>query len=60
MNLNMVFKMICMNAVCETTEGIDFDENGICRAATHQTKNAYRWEERAKSLERILEEAKAS
>tara|TARA_B100000401_G_scaffold393188_1_gene300908 strand:- start:12691 stop:13836 length:1146 start_codon:yes stop_codon:yes gene_type:complete len=44
----------------ETTEGIDFDENGICRACnSSEQKMHINWEERAKSLERILEEAKA-
>ncbi|MEK9907417.1 MAG: N-acetyl sugar amidotransferase, partial [Gammaproteobacteria bacterium] len=43
----------------ETTEGIGFDENGICRACnSSEQKMHINWEERSKSLERILDKAK--
>ena len=43
----------------ETTEGIDFDELGICRACnSSEQKMHVDWDERKKTLESILDEAK--
>ena len=43
----------------ETTEGIDFDENGICRAcASSEQKMHINWEERRKMLTEIVASAK--
>ena len=43
----------------ETTEGIEFDETGICRACnSSEQKMHINWEERRKNLESILENAK--
>ena len=43
----------------ETTEGIEFDETGICRACnSSEQKMHINWQERRKDLESILENAK--
>lgn len=44
----------------ETTEGLDFDDNGICRAcASSEQKMHISWQERREKLEQILDHAKA-
>ena len=43
----------------ETTEGIDFDDTGICRTCnSSEQKMHINWEERRKELEAILENAR--
>ena len=43
----------------ETTEGIEFDELGICRACnSSEQKMHISWEERSKELTKILDRAK--
>jgi N-acetyl sugar amidotransferase len=44
----------------ETTEGITFDENGICRACTSSEQKMHiNWEERRNDLNKILDQAKS-
>ena len=43
----------------ETTEGIEFDELGICRACnSSEQKMHISWEERSKDLSEILDKAR--
>ena len=43
----------------ETTEGIEFDENGICTACTSSEQKMHiNWNERRELLESLLEKAK--
>ena len=43
----------------ETTEGIEFDENGICTACTSSEQKMHiNWNERREMLESLLEKAK--
>ena len=43
----------------ETTEGIDFDENGICTACTSSEQKMHiNWSDRREMLESLLDKAK--
>ena len=45
----------------ETTEGLEFDENGICRScASSEQKMHINWEERRKKLDEFIKNAKNS
>lgn len=61
---NGVFKDLQYCVRCclpETVEGIDFDENGICKACrSSEQKMHINWVEREKKLRAILEHAKAN
>ena len=50
----------CVRCVMpETTEGLEFDENGICRScASSEQKMHINWEERRKKLDEFIKNAK--
>ena len=57
----MIKNLIYCNRCCmpESTEGIEFDDLGICKACnSSEQKMHIPWEERSKELVNILDEAK--